>query len=110
GVNTAIFSPSGTYAGIGFAVPVDTVNRVVPELIARGKIVRPDMGVRLSDPISEQVTRDMGVEGILIIGVEPGSPAEVAGLRGTRQLPDGSLQLGDVIEKIDGKQVRIADG
>jgi S1-C subfamily serine protease len=109
GVNTAIFSPSGASAGIGFAVPVDTVNRIVPQLLAQGRIVRPFMGIRITDPIGQQITRQMGVEGLLIMVVEPGSPAERAGLRGTRQLPDGAIIPGDVIQKVDGKPVKTSD-
>jgi S1-C subfamily serine protease len=108
GVNTAIFSPSGAYAGIGFAVPVDTVNRVIPQLATRGRVVRPQLGVQLSDQISEQITRRLGVQGVLILGIEPGSPAEAAGLRGTRQLANGAIVPGDVIQQINGRDIRTA--
>jgi S1-C subfamily serine protease len=84
GINTAIYSPSGSSAGIGFAVPVDTVNAIIPQLVAQGKVIRPFMGVRISDPIGQQITQRMGVSGLLIMVVEPGSPAERSGLRGTR--------------------------
>ena len=110
GVNTAIYSPSGGSAGIGFAVPVDTVNRIIPQLIAQGKVIRPFMGVRVSDPIGQQITQRMGVPGVLIMVVEQNSPAERAGLQGTRTTPDGARIIpGDVIQKVNGKPVNNSD-
>ncbi len=105
GVNTAIYSPSGASAGIGFAVPVDTVNRIVPQLIAHGRLIRPRLGIRMDDPTSLAVTRRLGVEGVLILKVEAGSAAEEAGLRGTTQR-SGSVIPGDVIQEVDAKAVR----
>ena len=102
GVNTAIFSPSGAYAGIGFAIPVDTVNRVVPELIAHGKIMRPALGVQVA---GAALARQLGVDGVLVLGVQPGSSAETAGLRATRRDGRGRLDLGDVIVTVAGKSV-----
>jgi S1-C subfamily serine protease len=104
GVNTAIYSPSGASAGIGFAVPVDTVNRIVPELIRYGRVTRPLLGVNLDDQLSAAVTRRLGVEGVLIRDVAPGGGAAEAGLRGTRR---GRRRIipGDVIQEIDGKKV-----
>ena len=102
GINTAIFSPSGASAGIGFAVPVDTVNRIVPELIKHGKIKRPGMGVNFDPAVSRQT----GVEGVLVLGVVEGSPAHDAGIQPTRRDPrTGDLLLGDVIIGIDDKTV-----
>jgi S1-C subfamily serine protease len=109
GVNTAIYSPSGSSAGIGFAVPVDTVNRVVPELIAHGQIVRPQLGVTLDDRMSQLVTRELGVQGVLILSVAEGSAAERAGLRGSRQADDGSIIPGDILVEADGKRLRAVD-
>ncbi len=98
GINTAIFSPSGAYAGIGFAVPVDVVNRVVPQLIARGVYERPVLGIVMDDRLSRRVSRELGVKGgVLVLRVEPGSPADAAGLRGSRLVADGSLVPGDII-------------
>jgi len=105
GINTAIFSPSGAYAGIGFAVPVDTVNRVVPELIARGKYTRPSLGVTVDDNISQALAKKLGVKGVLLLKVEPGSAAAAAGLRGTRVDVDGSVIPGDIIIAINGDSV-----
>jgi len=102
GVNTAIYSPSGAYAGIGFAVPVDTVNRIVPQLIAHGKVVRPGLGVV---PAPAQIARQLGLEGVLIQTVPPGSAAEEAGLVGFTQGARGMV-VGDLIVAIDGQTVR----
>jgi S1-C subfamily serine protease len=106
GVNTAIYSPSGASAGIGFAVPVDTVARIVPELIAHGRVVRPIMGVGFDDQLSAAVTRRLGVEGVLIREVYDGSPAAAAGLNGTSVDRRGRVIPGDVVQEIDGKAVR----
>jgi S1-C subfamily serine protease len=103
GVNTAIYSPSGSSAGIGFAIPVDTVNWVVSDLIAHGKLIRPTLGVQLApDPLA----RELGVEGALIVEVVEGSGAERAGLRPTRRDRLGRLVLGDRIVAIDDREVR----
>jgi S1-C subfamily serine protease len=102
GINTAIYSPSGSSAGIGFAVPVDTVNRVVPQLIAHGRVIRPQLGVYLAH---DSILRRVGAEGVLILDVEQDSGAEVAGLRGTRRTRDGRFLLGDIIKKLDGTEI-----
>lgn len=103
GMNTAIVSPSGTFAGIGFAIPVDEINQIVPQLIRNGKVVRPRLGVQLSQ---DQMTRQLGVkEGVLILNVVPNSPAAMAGLMGTRRDDAGRIILGDVIVAIDDKPI-----
>ena len=104
GINTAIFSPSGTFAGIGFAVPVDTVNRVVPELVASGKYVRPALGIEVDEDLNRQVTQKLGVEGVLVLKVAPGSAAEAAGIRGARIDAEG-ITPGDIIVAVDDKPV-----
>jgi S1-C subfamily serine protease len=102
GINTAIYSPSGASAGIGFAVPVDIVNRIVPELIQHGKVTRPGLGINFDPAISRQA----GVEGVLVLGVLEGSPAATAGIQPTRRdRRTGDLLLGDVIVGIDDKTV-----
>jgi S1-C subfamily serine protease len=101
GINTAIYSPSGANAGIGFAVPVDTVNTIVPQLIKHGKITRPGLGINI---LSDQIAARQKIEGVVIIGVAPGGAADQAGLSGTRQTPDGWV-LGDVIVKLGGVKV-----
>ena len=102
GVNTAIYSPSGTSAGIGFAIPVDTVNRIVPELIRSGKIIRPGLGIQIAD---DQIAQRLGVTGILVVDVARGSAAAKAGIQPTRRDAEGRLRLGDIITAIDGKKV-----
>jgi S1-C subfamily serine protease len=101
GVNTAIYSPSGGSSGIGFAVPVGEVNRVVPQIISKGKVLRPGLGVTLAN---RSLTRDLGLEGVLVLKVLPGTSAEQAGLRGTSQVGDG-LVLGDLILALNGRKV-----
>jgi len=101
GVNTAIFSPSGAYAGIGFAVPVDEVNRVVPQLIRNGKMIKPGIGASLAD---ERLAKRLGIDGILVLGVEPGGAAHKAGIRPTRQY-DNEIVLGDIIRGIAGTRI-----
>lgn len=103
GVNTAIFSPSGAYAGIGFAIPVDTVRWVVPELIEHGKLIRPGMAITVaSDTL---LKRWRLPEGLLVLGVNEGSRAEEAGLRPTRRTNRG-IVLGDIIVAIDQQPVK----
>jgi S1-C subfamily serine protease len=106
GVNTAIYSPSGASAGIGFAVPVDTVSRIVPELIAHGRVIRPILGVDLDERLSAYVTRRLGVEGVLLRGVARGGGAAEAGLEGTSVDRRGTVVPGDVVQEIDGKPVK----
>ncbi|NLX18958.1 MAG: trypsin-like serine protease [Desulfobulbus sp.] len=101
GVNTAIYSPSGGSSGIGFAVPVGEVNRVVPQIISKGKVIRPGLGITLAN---RRLTEGLGLEGILILKVQPGSSAAKAGLRGTTQVRDG-LVLGDIILAVNGKKI-----
>jgi S1-C subfamily serine protease len=84
GVNTAIFSPSGASAGVGFAIPVDTVNRVVPQLIARGKYSRPDLGVEVDEDVNRVLMERVGREGVAVLRVTPGSAAAAAGLQPVR--------------------------
>jgi S1-C subfamily serine protease len=106
GVNTAIYSPSGSSAGIGFAVPVDTVNRVVPQLIRYGRVVRPGLGIRIAD---DATARRLHLPGVLIMQNEAGGAAEAAGLQGTRWDDRGGLILGDIIVGLDSTPVRTSD-
>jgi len=106
GVNTAIYSPSGTSAGIGFAIPVDTVNRIVPELIRSGKVTRPGLGIQIAE---EQIAQRLGVTGILIVDVTRGGAAAKAGIQPTRRDAEGRLRLGDIITAVDGKKVESAN-
>ncbi len=100
GVNTAIFSPSGAYAGIGFAIPVDVVNRVVPELIRTGRVPTPGIGIM---PSQEAVAAQLGIEGVVVVRTLPGSPAEEAGLRGVNPRTG---EIGDIIVGANGQPVR----
>ena len=105
GVNTAIFSPSGSSAGIGFAVPVDLVRRTVDQIIAQGRVVRPQLGITTSDRLGRRVMDRLGLtQGVPVLGVEPGSPAADAGLRPFEILPGGQLR-GDVLLSIDGRSI-----
>lgn len=104
GVNTAIFSPSGSSAGIGFAVPVDAVNRVVPQIIAKGRYSPPTLGVHV-DPRGDALLSDVGLTGVLILDVVRGSGADAAGLQPARITRRGQIIIGDVIVSIDGKGV-----
>lgn len=105
GVNTMIFSPSGASAGVGFAVPVDTVNRVVPQLIASGKYVRPALGVEVDERLNQVVTDRLRVSGVAVLRVAPGSPAAAAGLRGVRVQENGTIVPGDIILEVGGTPV-----
>jgi S1-C subfamily serine protease len=106
GVNTAIYSPSGSNAGIGFAVPIDTVKRVVEEIIATGRYTAATLGVNLNDRVNDILTRQMGVEGVVVLGVGPGTGAAAAGLRGTTRGPDGEIIPGDVIQAVGSRPVK----
>jgi len=103
GVNTAIYSPSGTSAGIGFAVPVDTVRRLVPQLIDHGRPLRPGIGVEL---LSDRWAARLRVSGVVVQGVTAGSPAARAGIEGLRRTRRGDLILGDVVVAVDDQPVR----
>ena len=106
GVNVAIYSPSGASAGIGFAIPVDTVNRVIPRLVQHGRYIRPILGITMNDDVSRQVSQRLNAKGILVLRVQSGSPAFQAGIEGTEFSASGDLMLGDLIQSIDGKPVQ----
>jgi S1-C subfamily serine protease len=105
GINTAIYSPSGASAGIGFAVPVDTVNRVVPQLIRQGRYIRPALGIEVDESLNQRLTQLLQVQGVVILGVTPGSAAAAAGLQGTSISRDGGIVSGDIIVAVEGKPV-----
>jgi S1-C subfamily serine protease len=100
GVNTAIFSPSGANAGIGFAIPVDMVNRIAPELIRNGRVPTPGIGIVAAN---EAMGARLGMEGVVVVRTIPGSSAEKAGLRG---VDPKTGALGDVIVAVNGNAVR----
>jgi S1-C subfamily serine protease len=106
GVNTAIYSPSGASAGVGFAVPVDTVNRVVPQLIATGRYAPPSLGIEVDESLNRAIVRQLRLSGVAVLRVAPGSGAEAAGLRGIEIIQrTGSIVPGDVILELDGERV-----
>jgi S1-C subfamily serine protease len=104
GINTAIMSPSGSFAGIGFAVPVDTVNRVVPELIGSGKHVRAALGIEVDEDLNRQLTQHLGVSGVVVLKATPGGAAAAAGMRGAR-IDDQGITPGDIIVAVGEKPV-----
>lgn len=102
GVNTAIYSTSGSYAGIGFSIPVDIVKWVVPDLIQFGRIKRPTLGVEIAP---NNYTQRIGKDGVLIIGVVSQGPADQAGLLPTYRNNNGQIVLGDIIVGIDSEKI-----
>ena len=106
GVNTAIVSPSGSSAGIGFAIPINTVLQVVPQLIKFGKVIRPGLGVIVLD---DTYSKRLGIEGVVIREVRNNSSADYAGLKGLRRNVLGQVILGDIIIGIGGQAVTNGD-
>ncbi len=109
GMNTAILSASGVSAGIGFAVPVDTINRVVPRLIAHGRYVRPTLGVLTDDAVGAQWLAGTGVTGVVVLRVQPGSAAARAGIQSAVVTRAGELVSADVILAVEGVAVDSVD-
>ena len=107
GMNTMIFSTTGSNSGLGFAVPVDTIKRYVPQLIEHGKVIRPGLGIGI---LEEQIRdRYVGKTGAAISFVDPDGAAAKAGLRGMSRDNYGRIYIGDVITKIEGKAVNNLD-
>jgi len=107
GVNTAIYSPSGAYAGVGFAVPIDTVSRIIPQLIAYGKVSQPGLGIQI---VEDSLARQVGIkEGVLVLDVDSRGAAARAGVMPTRYDSSGNIVLGDIIVAIEGQNVRTSD-
>ena len=108
GVSTAIFSPSGGSVGVGFAVPINTAKRIIPELISRGRVPRPYLGIvgYKIFPALAQALRLPVKEGIMVVEVTPGSPAQRAGMRGG----DRAVQVGNVIVRVGGDIITEVDG
>ncbi len=105
GINTAIYSPSGASAGIGFAVPVDTVNRVVPQLISKGKYTRPALGIEIDENINQRIVDLLGIEGVVVLKVSAGSSAATVGMKGIEVTRDGRIIPGDIVTAVEGKPV-----
>ncbi len=108
-MNTSIYSPSGSWSGIGFAIPIDAINRGVPKIISTGHYSRARMGAQFDDALSQRLLtaprRGSPISGLVIIDVEPNSPAEKAGLVGTNRSLRGLL-LGDIITAINGQPIK----
>ena len=104
GMNVAIYSPSGGSAGIGFAIPVDTINRVVPNIITNGRYVRPYVGINANDTANKVLLKELGIKGVLVLEVERNSPAFRAGLADSK-LINGDLVLGDIITSVNNTPV-----
>jgi S1-C subfamily serine protease len=105
GMNTMIFSRSGSSAGIGFAVPTKYVRKIVPDIIEYGRPQRVGLGVEI---VHDQVARQRGIQGVIIESAQPGSPAHRAGLRGVVRDAQGA-RIGDVIVAVNGDAVRNFD-
>ncbi|MEQ8954057.1 MAG: trypsin-like peptidase domain-containing protein [Gammaproteobacteria bacterium] len=108
GVNTAIFSPSGASSGIGFAIPANTVERIVPQLIEHGRVLTPILGI-VPIPQPDYYQRLWGIEGVIVMDVLEGSDPQREGMRGLIRRPRGDIQLGDVIIEMEGQRVRNMD-
>ena len=106
GVNTAIYSPSGASAGIGFAIPVNTLKSIVPQLIEFGRLIRPILGI---DTLTDYWARRLRVRGVAVLSVRDGMPADRAGLIGVREDRQGNIHLGDVIIAINEESVTNED-
>jgi S1-C subfamily serine protease len=105
GINTAIYSPSGANAGIGFAVPVDTVNMIVPQLMKFGKITRPGLGISI---LADQIAQQNKIDGVVIVQVVPGGAADQAGLVGAKSSQSG-VEIDDVIVSLEATTVHHAN-
>lgn len=106
GVNTIIFSASGSSSGVGFAIPVNTVKTIIPQLIEHGRIMRPVIGIH---PMPEAFNRRYGIKGVVIAEIPEDSPAEKAGLLGMQRDRRGNVELGDVIIKADDTEIKNLD-
>lgn len=106
GVNTMLFSPSGANAGIGFAIPVNTVKKIVPQLIQHGRLVRPILGI---DVAPQKWASNNKIIGVPVLRSIPGLPAAQAGIQGVRRNHRGGLELGDIIIGINGHKVHNYD-
>jgi S1-C subfamily serine protease len=105
-MNTAILSPTGAYAGIGFAVPIDCINRIVPQIMRGETVARPNLGVTTAP---DHLVRRLGLDGVLILTISPNTTAEKAGLHATQRSDAGKIVLGDLITAVDGTSVRTGD-
>src|SRR5690606_20703663 len=109
GVNTAIYSPSGASSGIGFAIPVNIVRKIVPDLITYGRVQTPSLGIALLPPqYADYYRRSSRIQGVIVMDVIEGGSPEREGMRGLRESARGIL-LGDVITAVDGEAINNED-
>jgi S1-C subfamily serine protease len=115
GINTAIFTPSGGSVGIGFAIPVNTAKKLLPQLISRGRASHPWLGISGMD-ITADLARTLNLpsqEGVMIAQVAPNGPAARAGLRGAqRRVRVRNIMVsvgGDIIVALDGQKITSVD-
>ncbi|WP_141733649.1 S1C family serine protease [Oligoflexus tunisiensis] len=106
GMNTMIFSESGASQGIGFALPANTINRIVTQIIKNGRVIQPSLGF---EPFDSSINRQLNIEGVIIRVVADGGGAARAGLRGTHRTRNGDIILGDIIIGVDDKKIRSFD-
>jgi S1-C subfamily serine protease len=106
GMNTAIYSPTGASAGIGFAIPVDTLQRVVPDVLKHGRVLRPSLEAQF---FPDSLLRRMGIKGVLVARVNRDGAAAKAGLRATRRNPGDDPQWGDLVVAVDGKPIETVE-
>jgi S1-C subfamily serine protease len=106
GMNTMIFSESGGAQGIGFALPANTINRIVTQIIKFGRVIQPSLGF---EPFDSSINRQLNLEGVIIRVVADGGGAARAGLRGTHRTRNGDIILGDIIIGVDDKKIRSYD-
>ena len=106
GVNSAIYSPTGGNVGIGFAIPIDIVKRIVEKIIKYGHYIKPSIGIETDDRINEYLNNAFGIKGVAVLGLINGSDAINKGLIPARLYNDGSIDFGDIIIKVDGKSIK----
>ncbi|MCH9045628.1 MAG: trypsin-like peptidase domain-containing protein [SAR324 cluster bacterium] len=106
GVNTAIIGPGGGSAGIGFAVPINSVAKAVPQIIRHGRVIRPVLGIGV---VLDRIARELGITGAIVMNTVPGNGAHRAGIIGVQREPDGRIVIGDVIVRIDDFPVNDSD-
>ena len=105
GVNSAIYSPSGGSVGIGFAIPIDLVKRVVDKFIKYGKYIKPSIGIETDERINRYLKDVLGIKGVAILSVLKGSDASTKGLLPANFYTDGTIDFGDIIVGVNGKKV-----
>jgi S1-C subfamily serine protease len=106
GMNTVIISKTGQYSGVGFAIPVDIIKKIVPQIIRYGRVIRPGLGIEL---LPDSYARRLDIEGVVIMDVPRGSEAYEAGLRGLARSESGRIYIRDIITEIDGVKVNSYD-